>query len=269
MAVVSAFKDGSDALRANPVLLVAGLFVGIGSQLQYVAHLIDSPILSAGVSLAWVVVFPFVLGGFIGTARAAIDGKDASLAGFFAAAWTHYRPLFAGTVAFVMLVFGIAVGLGLAGFVFGLGAMALATVSEAAAFAVAVGSTAIWLLSILVAVMFVQFYDTAIVIEDKGVAESLRRSVELVRSNIRSVAGFSAVWVVLLNALYIPEYLLRVTLTDASPADGVPIAPGLSVAVLLPIGIVLSAIGFAYLYTVYTAYYVRLTATSPAPTEPI
>ena len=53
MVVVSAFKDGSDALRANPVLLVAGLLVGIGSQLQYVGRLIDSPILSTGVSLAW------------------------------------------------------------------------------------------------------------------------------------------------------------------------------------------------------------------------
>ncbi len=269
MAVVSAFKDGSDALRANPVLLVAGLLVGIGSQLQYVGRLIDSPILSTGVSLAWLVVFPFVLGGFIGTARAAIEGTNASLTGFFAAAATHYRALLGGTVAFVLLVFGTVVGLGLAGFVFGIGAMALATVNEVAAFAVGVGSVVIWLVSILVVVMFVQFYDTAIVIENKSVIESLRRSIDLVRSNPKSVVGFSVVWVVLLNAFLVPEYLLQVTLTDASPVDVVPIDSGLPIAVLLPIGITLSAIGFAYLYTVYTAYYMRLTATSPAPVESI
>jgi hypothetical protein len=40
MVTISAFKDGFTALRANPILLVAGLLVGAGSQLQYVDHLI-------------------------------------------------------------------------------------------------------------------------------------------------------------------------------------------------------------------------------------
>ncbi|RLM62377.1 hypothetical protein DVK07_19300, partial [Halorubrum sp. Atlit-26R] len=93
MVIVSAFKDGFTALRANPILLIAGLLVGAGSQLQYVDHLIESPYLSAGVSLAWLIVFPFVIGGFIGTARAAIGGTDASLTHFFTVARTHYLRL--------------------------------------------------------------------------------------------------------------------------------------------------------------------------------
>lgn len=36
MILVPAFKDGSTALRAKPILLVAGLLVGVGSQLHYV-----------------------------------------------------------------------------------------------------------------------------------------------------------------------------------------------------------------------------------------
>lgn len=63
MVVVAAFKDGAAALRSNPILLVAGLLVGTGSQLQYVDHLLESPALSAGVSLAWLVVSQGIVSG--------------------------------------------------------------------------------------------------------------------------------------------------------------------------------------------------------------
>ena len=262
MVTVSAFKDGFTALRANPILLIAGLLVGAGSQLQYVDHFIESPYLSAGVSLAWLIVFPFVIGGFIGTARAAIDGTDASLTHFLTVARAHYIRLLLATVVFVLLVFGTAVGFGLVGFILGIGTMALAAIHEMAAFAAGVISLLIWLVSILVVIMFVQFYDTAIVIENKSVTDAFRRSVGLVRSNLKSVTGFSVAWLVLLNVFFIPEYLLQLTMTDAGPADVLPIELGIPIAVLLPIGIVLSTVGFAYFYTVYTAYYMRLIAAS-------
>jgi len=267
MVTVSAFKDGFTALRANPILLVAGLLVGAGSQLQYVDHLIESPLISAGVSLAWLIVFPFVLGGFIGTARAAIEGTDASPTRFFTAARTHYLRLLLATVLFVLLVLGTAIGLGLIGFVLSIGTMALAAIHEMAAFVAGVGSLLLWLVSILVVIMFVQFYDTAIVIEDQNVTDAFRRSIGLVRSNLKSVAGFSLAWLVLLNIFFIPDYLLQLTITDTGPADVLPINLGIPIAVLLPIGIALSAVGFAYFYTVYTAYYMRLIAISPAGPE--
>jgi cytochrome b561 len=265
MVLVSAFEDGYVALRANPILFVAGLLLGVGSQLQTVDHLIDSPFASAGASLAWLLVFPFVLGGFVDTARAAIEGSEPSLARFVTAARTHYLRLLLGTVLFVLLVFGTAVGFGFVVFVFGIGSMALASVNETAAFAAGVVSLLVWLLSVLVVVMFVQFYDVAIVVDGLSATDSFRRSVALVRSNLGSVAGFSLVWVVLSNAFLVPEYLLQLTAADAGP-PGVPsIDPGIPVAVLLPIGVVLSAVGFAYFYTVYTAYYLRLVAASPEP----
>jgi len=267
MITVSAFKDGFTALRANPILLVAGLILGGGSQLQNVDHLVESPLLSAGVSLAWLIVFPFLLGGFIGTARVAIDGTDASITHFFTAARTHYLRLFLATVLFALLVLGTAIGLGFIGFVLGVGSMALAVINEMAAFAAGVISLLFWLVSILVVILFVQFYDTAIVIEDESVTDAFRRSVGLVRSNLQSVAGFSLAWLVLLNVFFVPEYLLRLTMTDAGPADVVPIDLGIPLVVLLPIGIGLSAVGFSYFYTVYTAYYMRLIDISAAPPE--
>ena len=269
MVLVSAFEDGYAALRANPVLLVAGVFLGGGSRLQYVGHLVDSPVVSAGASLAWLVVFPFVLGGFLGTARGAVDGTDASLARFVAAARAHYVRLLLGTGAFVVLLLGAAIGLGLVGFVLGIGSLALAAIHEIAAFAAGVVSLLLWPLSVLAVIVFVQFYDAAIVIEDQSVTDAFRRSVGLVRSNPKSVTGFSLAWLVLLNAFLVPEYLLQLTLTDAAPAAVLPVDTGIPVAVALPIGTALSAVGFAYFYTVYTAYYLRLIAVSPITTEPV
>lgn len=269
MVTVSAFKDGAAALRANPVLLVAGLLVGAVSQLQYIGQLIESPLLSAGVSLVWLVGFPLVLGGFIGMARAAIEGTDVSLTRFVTESRTHYRRLLLGNVLFVLLVLGTVIGLGLVGFVFGIGSIALAAINEMAAFAAGVGSIVVGLVSILVVILFVQFYDAAIVIESKGVINAFRRSVTLVRSNVTSVVGFSLAWALLLNAFLIPEYLLQLTLTDAGPAEVLPVDLGIPIAVLLPLGIGLSAVGFAYLYTVYTAYYLRLIAAEPATPESI
>ncbi|SFC51988.1 hypothetical protein SAMN05444422_109202 [Halobiforma haloterrestris] len=267
MVAVSAFEDGFTALRANPILFVAGLLVGGGSQLQYVDHLIESPLISAGVSLLWLIVFPFVLGGFIGTAQTAIDGTDPSLTRFFTAARTHYLRLLFATVSFVLLVFGTAIGLGLVGFVLGIGTMALAAIHEMAAFTAGVVSLLIWLVTILLVIMFVQFYDTAIVIENESVTDAFRRSIELVRSNLKSVAGFSLAWLGLLNVFFIPDYLLQLILTDAGPADVLPIDLGIPIAVLLPFGVAVSAVGFAYCYTVYTAYYMRLIALSSAVPE--
>ncbi len=70
-----------------------------------------------------------------------------------------------------------------------------------------------------------------------------------------------------MNVFFIPEYLLQLTMSDAGSGDVLPTDIGIPVAVLLPVGIVLSAVGFAYFYTVYTAYYMRLIAASPAAPE--
>ena len=267
MILVSAFKDGFAALRANPILLVAGLLVGAGSQLQYVDQVVGSPLVSAGASFAWLVLFPFVLGGFIGTARAAIDGTDTSIHQFVTIARTHYVRLLLATVAFLLIILGTAIGLGLVGLAFGIGSMALGVIHEMAAFAGGVVSIVVWLVSLLVVIMFVQFYDAAIVIEDQSVTDSFRRSIALVRSNLKTVVGFSLVWTLLVNAFLIPEYLVQLTATYAAPAEVLPVELGIPIAVLFPVGIALSAVGFAYLYTVYTAYYLRLISDSPLPAD--
>ncbi|AHG00668.1 hypothetical protein HALLA_19625 [Halostagnicola larsenii XH-48] len=213
------------------------------------------------------IVVPFALGGFIASAQAAIEGKETSLGQFIAAGRSYYVRLLLGTVLFVLVVGVTAIGFGFVSFILGIGSLALVLIHEMAAVIAGVGSILVWLLLILVVILFVQFYDAAIVVENESVIDSFRRSVHLVRSNLKSVTGFSLVWLVLLNVFLIPEYLLQLTLTDAGPTDVLPVDTGIPISILLPIGVFLSAVGFAYFYTVYTAYYLRLIDTSPATLE--
>ncbi|MFD1684877.1 hypothetical protein [Halobellus litoreus] len=264
VAVLPAFRDGSNALRSNPILFVAGLLLAGGSQLQRVGEFVESPPLEVGASLAWVLLFPFLLGGFIGMARAALEGSDASLTHFVSAGRRYYRRLLFATILFVLLVVAAFLVLSMFGFITGFGgALALGAIDERAAFAAAVAVSLVWLALLLGVIMFLQFYDTAIVIEDTGVTEAFRRSVHLVRSNLKGVVGFSVVWVLLLNLFLVPEYLVELLLTDADATTVLPVDVGIPVQVLLPIGAVLSAVGFAYFYTVYTAFYVRLIRNEP------
>jgi hypothetical protein len=257
MAIIAAFKHGAATLRRDPMLLVAGLVLGAGSHLRYVDDLVGSPVLSAGAVLAWFVTVPFVLGGFLGTARDAVGGTGASAAGFVAAARAHYLRLVLATVLFVGIVFGTAVLLGLVGLVVGVGVAALGAIHELLGVAAGVGSVLAWVASLLVVVLFVQFYDAAIVVEDHGVTGAFRRSVRLVGSNLASVVGFSLLWLVGSNAVLVPAYARRLASTLPGSANGLPTVVPMAVVTAL------SAAGFAYFYTVYTAYYLRLIDATP------
>lgn len=238
MIVIAAFEDGAAALRRDPVLLVAGLVLGAGSRLRYVDDLVGSPVLSAGAVLAWVVTAPFVLGGFLDTARDAVEGTGASAAGFVTAARAHYLRLVLATVLFVGIGFGAAVLLGLVGLVVGIGVAALGAMHELLGVAAGVGSVLAWVASLLVVVLF---YDAAIVVEDHGVTGAFRRSVRLVGS----------------NAVLVPAYVRRLASTLPGSANGLPTVVPMAVVTAL------SATGFAYFYTVYTTYYLRLIDATP------
>ncbi|WP_246403893.1 DUF7847 domain-containing protein [Halobellus ruber] len=218
MAVVAAFNDGAAASKRQSVLLVAGLVPGAGSQLRHVDDLVGSPVLSAGASVAWLVAFPFVLG----TARDAVEGPGVSPARIVTSARTHYlRPVLA-TVLFVGIVLGAGRLLGVAGLVFGIGTTALTAAHELLAVAAGIGSMLVWLASVLVVCLFVQFYDAATVVEDHGVTGAFRSSARLVRANLTSVVGVSEIWLVLSNAFRIPEFVRRTVLIGRTPPD----APG-------------------------------------------
>jgi hypothetical protein len=264
MVTVSAFRDGVEALRANPSLLAGGLLVGVARHPQYLDRVIDSPGLSAGVGVACLLALPFVAGGFIGLARSAIADTEVSAADFLDAAHANYTRLLVGIVLFVGIVAGIAVGLGLVTMAVGVGGMQLLKANQVAGVATAVGLLGLWVVALFGAVLCLQFFTAAIVLEDSGVLESFRRSVSLVRSNPTSVVGFTVLWSGASN-LVVPDDVVGTSsihdIVGVPPIDAA--VPG---TVTVPVAIALTTVATTYLYTVYVAYYIRLAADAPAPT---
>lgn len=264
---VAAFRDGVDALRAHPRLLVGGLLVGVARHPRFVGRVIDAPGPSAGVGLACLLALPFVAGGFVGLARAALAGDEASAGAFLASARSHYLRLGAGICLFVVLVTGVAIGLGLVSLAVGAGGLLLASGSEAASVATSVGAVLVWAAALFGVVLSAQFFTAAIVIEGRGVVASFRRSVSLVRSHPASVLGFSILWSGASHLVVVPGYAVGTPATDGAGAGAVTLPlVDLAVpsAVAVPVAIGVSTVASAYLYTVYVAYYVRLTGDESA-----
>lgn len=255
--VIDAFSDGWTALRENPVLLVAGFLFVIVGHLTDVGDLVDAPAAATLAGLAWLVAFPFVAAGLVGMTLEAVRDSRTSLRGFVAAGREYYRRMLVGTVLFVavvLLALFVTFPLTVVGFLalFGLG-----SVGPAAAFPVAVALLGLTLLLVLGVVLFLQFFGTAIVVEDESAAGSLRRSAGLVRANLGSVLGFTVVWMAATNLL-VPDLLLLEAVGEYSLAAYVPVDAELLRVAVGVVGVAVATVATTYLYTVQTAYYLRL-----------
>lgn len=267
MAVIPAFSDGWTALRANPVLLLAGFLLAVGAQVGTVGEVLGNPILEATLSLAWLLAFPFVIAGFIGMAREALEDASTSADRFLDTGRTFYVRILLGSALFLAIMIGIMLVTIPVGLALGVGFAALGPGTPATGPGLTAMALFVVGLFALVfgVIMFVQFFDTAIVIEGVGVFAAFGRSVDLVRTNLLSVIAFSVAWFVLLNVILLPDYLRQILATDYGPAAVPTVDPTLAAAILLPVAIAIATVGFAYAYTVYTAYYLRLIAESPPP----
>lgn len=255
--VIDAFSDGWTALRENPVLLVAGFLFVIVGHLTDVGDLVDAPAAATLAGLAWLVAFPFVAAGLVGMTLEAVRDSRTSLRGFIAAGREYYRRMLVGTILFVavvLLALFATFPLSVVGFLalFGLG-----SVGPAVAFPVAVALLGLTLLLVLGVVLFLQFFGTAIVVEDESAAGSLRRSAGLVRASLGSVLGFTVVWMAATNLL-VPDLLLLDAVEAYGLAGYVSVDPGLLQVAVGTVGVAVATVATTYLYTVQTAYYLRL-----------
>ncbi|MBX0302428.1 hypothetical protein [Haloarcula salinisoli] len=266
MAVFESFRDGWTALRTTPSLLLAG---GLLVALPLVGAL-DLGTAEPVAELATVLALPFVLGGFLAMATTALRDGDPSLRSFVHAGGTNYLRLVGGLVLFVFglgavltvvmtLSFAPIVLVALAG-----GADFAAMGASLGAVVAIVGSVA----ALAAGFLFLQFFAPAIVVEDRSVADSFRRSVGLVRRKLASAVGFTLLWAIAVDAVPTPRPLLESGGAETLQAVGVP-GEALPVAVAV-VGVV-SVVGLTYCYIVYVAYFLRLTGAVPTrhrDTEP-
>jgi len=226
-----ALRQTAGALTESPVLfvggLVAALVVAPQTALGFAAQLLDGPLGGAAgllgnvLTLVTFFVTPAVVAGVLGMAREALDEGETSLATFGGVARARYVSMLG---AFVLRV-GITVVLGLAALavvVVGLVvALLLADIDAGAAVAndptllLQPAVVAVALLTALVALLvfygpllFLQFFAVAVATDGAGAVEGYKRSYRLVRRNVASTLGYSAVRVAVSLAVALPPLLV-------------------------------------------------------------
>lgn len=271
MAVLNALRETPSALLRNPVVLLP-VFVLSALQLPQLVLQSINPLLSSLVSLVvsllMIVAVPFFQGGLVGMSAEALDGRT-SLATFLDVGKSRYVSLLgAYLLMFALnLVLGLAVlvplligGVVLGGLGLGGGGPARASLVVLAV----VGIVAvIVLLAYLLLVFFLQFYGHAIVLEDLGAIDGLKRSASRVRHNLLPTLGYS-VLVGVLGGVAGIVFGAGSWLTTPETASllGLP-SPSLPAVVAIALVITALATGFGAFLAVYSvAFYLRLVPAS-------
>ncbi|WP_096389958.1 DUF7847 domain-containing protein [Halopenitus persicus] len=199
MAALRSLRPAVGALTRNPILIVLVGLYGL-VQLPQFALQQSRPLVAAAVSLGitglLILFVPFFQGGIIALADEALSGRT-GLDAFIAAGKSNYVSLLVAYLAVfaINLVFGfvaflaglLVVVFGGAGLLSGSPEMGLATLAIVAIVGL------LFALVYLVVNFAIQFYAHAIVLDDADIIAGFKRSVGLVRRNLLSVLGYTAI----------------------------------------------------------------------------
>lgn len=228
----------------NPVLFGVAALVSLLQLPQFALQLSPvDPLVTSVVSLAltgvFVFVVPFVVGGMLGMANEAIDGET-RLGTFVAAGKASYVSLLVAYFAVLVASFVLGIVTTIVVLVGGVAAVAGGSGGHLALLGVG-GVVLLVLLVAFVAMLFVQFYPQAIVVDGLGALDGAKRSVGLVRRNLLSVVGYTLLVTVVSSLFGLVGGLASVVFappSTASPAAtptpfaGLP-EPSLGLAVAL------------------------------------
>jgi len=180
-------------LSNSPVLLLAGILVGILSLSGLVMYghfdtLVQDLASIFTVMVLPLVIMPFIVGGALGYALEARQKNSSSLKTFIDSGEKYYVKLFMGGIVaflvFYFLIFTLAV------------AFELFLAAPLIGVLLLVGAVVLSFLGL----MAIEFYDIAIVADGASVRESFAKSIEFARRNLAPVVVF---FIILLLAKYV------------------------------------------------------------------
>jgi hypothetical protein len=270
MAVINALKKVPGLLGSHPILFVPILLLYIVTTAQTVTQSVLPPLAGGVVALVisglLFLLTPLYQGGTIGMANEAADSSRTSLGSFVRYGKQYYLSILGAflLILAMMTALGI-VALLLAVVVF----LSYSATGQSLAVLVIGGVAGLVVFGLYVTVsVFLQFHGHAIVIEDLGAVDGLKRSAEVVTENIRAVVGFFVVTLsgaLVFAGLYVGALWLSPVpfLTDPAATVSLELAlleALLSILFLWPVGAV---------YLVYSVLFYRsLIATDGESTAP-
>jgi len=198
MVVIQALSTAGSAVKRNPVLFVVVAAFGMlqipGTVAQSINPVLGS-VVSMGLSGVLMLVMPFFFGGLIAMANESIDGQT-SIDTLIAEGKDNYISIlvvYIGLIALysVLIFVGVFVAAIVATFVLGFGSTSGGPSFAALAVIGVMGLAGIFLY--LGSIFFIQFFAHAIVLDDLGAVDSVKRSVGCVRQNLLTVFGYSLI----------------------------------------------------------------------------
>ncbi|WP_424009162.1 hypothetical protein [Haloferax denitrificans] len=288
MSALQSIGTAAGSLRRNPILFVVAMAFSL-IQLPSVFAQAVSPFIGSIISLGFsgltIFIVPFFLGGVLGMANEAIDGRT-SLGTFVSEGKTHYVSLL--VVYFSLLVVNFVLSfVGVFASVF-VGIAVLGSNGEMSTVALAILGVVVLAVALtyLAVVFVVQFFGHAIVIDDLGAVDGIKRSVSCVRNNIVSVLGYSVItglggvlagaFAVVISLLLTPS-LRHQGAAVAGAGSGAPAASAFSsLPTVGVVGMVVVAVGLVLVsglvggfFAAYsTAFYRSIRPTNPETTAP-
>lgn len=229
------------------------------------------------VALVLFVLLLVVLSIFLGTI-----GRVGLIRGTFKADGGEERlgfgDLFRGSLPFFWRVFGLSFLFWLAFLIILLPAIALGVLTAGVGFLCILPLICILVPLAWIGGIVVQQADSAMVIEDLGLAEGVRRGWSVLKNNIGPmliiwlitlVVGFVVAIVIALPLLIVVvPAAIAFAMSGNTPAVAPLLIGGLCLAVYLPIMLVLNGILTAYLQSVWTLTYLRLTRPKEGEANP-
>ncbi|GAB3418530.1 hypothetical protein GCM10027435_18700 [Haloparvum alkalitolerans] len=269
MAVVDALRESPSALRRNPVVLVPVILLA-ALQLPQLALQAVNPILGAVVSLVVsvgiVFLVPFFQGGIVAMADEAIDGRT-SLDTFVAAGKSNYVSIFGAYLALLGINLALGVVTIVASAFVGTGVLAMAQGGSSGAGGIGVlailGIVAVGFLVYLLVAFFLQFYGHAIVLEDLGAVDGLKRSAARVRHNLLATFGYMLLSGVVGGGVGLLFGVLSLLTTPGATAGAGIDVPVAAVVVVAVVAVAATGVVGAFLGIFSVAVYRRL----PLPGE--
>lgn len=259
MALTKSLRRAPGLLREQPVLFVPMAVFALLQIPQLYLETLD-PLVSMAASLLFtgvlVFVSPLFWAGTLGMANDAATGRHTSLGRFRAHAKAFYISMLVG----YLFIFGVSVGFS---FLIMLAAFVVLAVvisgSTGLAGMVAVGgAVALLALAFMIGLFAVHFFGHAIVVEGSGAVEGLQRSVEVVRSNLKSMLGYGALSVGFGGAvgLLYAGVLLWAFPQASEPGEPAPM-PDLVPALLGSATTVVVVAAFSTFWVAFTVLYYR------------
>ncbi|AFZ74823.1 DUF7847 domain-containing protein [Natronobacterium gregoryi] len=249
MSAIGSVSTAASVLRRNPTILLVGvLFVALSE----VTILLDVYVGPMAQLLAYPLSFlvtPFLLGGIITLIDEGLDGST-QLGSFVRGGKENYVSMLGATVLFGLIVIGASVVSGILLVIVGVGTAA------GGGGALGIGIGVVFLsVSMTLLMMFLQFYDAAIVVSDAQAIESIPHSVRLVWNNFISVVGFSIVFFVSQLIGQGPGIALFLSAVEVTETGETVIASESTLYLSIAVTIVLGTVMLAYAYTYFITYY--------------